>query len=71
MSAIKPGGDLFVANGNLRSVPTAERGWVNDDVDVKAMLAGEFETVRLGGFAREQTTDIIAEGTFWGAYRRG
>src|SRR5436853_1994768 len=55
-SAIKPGGDLFVANGNLRSVPTAEQGWVNDGVDVKAMLAGEFETVRLGGFAREQTT---------------
>ena len=70
-SAIKPGGDLFVANGNLRSVPTAEQGWVNDGLDVKAMLAGEFETVRLGGFAREQTTDIIAEGTFWGAYRRG
>jgi len=70
-SAIKPGGDLFVANGNLRSVPTAEQGWVNDGLDVKAMLAGEFETVRLGGFAREQTTEIIAEGTFWGAYRRG
>ena len=68
-SALKPGGDLFVANGNLRSVPTAEQGWVNDGLDIKAMLTGEFETVRLGGFVREKTTDIIAEGTFWGAYR--
>ena len=70
-SAIKPGGDLFVANGNVRSVPTAEQGWVNDGVDVKAMLAAEFETVRLGGFAAERTTEIIADGTVWGAYRRG
>jgi 2-polyprenyl-3-methyl-5-hydroxy-6-metoxy-1,4-benzoquinol methylase len=69
--AIKPGGDLFVANGNVRSVPTAEQGWVNDGLDIKAMLAGEFETVRLGGLTREKTTEIIAEGTFWGAYRRG
>lgn len=68
-SAMKPGGDLFVANGNLRSVPTAEQGWVNDGLDIKTMLAGEFETVRLGGFVPEKTTDIIAEGTFWGAYR--
>jgi len=69
-SALKPGGDLFVANGNLRSVPTAEQGWVNDGLDIKAMLAPEFEFLREGRFAREQTTEIIAEGTFWGAYRQ-
>lgn len=69
-SALKPGGDLFLANGNLRSVPTAEQGWVNDGVDIKAMVDAAFEPVREGRFVREQTTDIIAEGTFWSAYKR-
>jgi 2-polyprenyl-3-methyl-5-hydroxy-6-metoxy-1,4-benzoquinol methylase len=68
-SALRPGGDLFVANGNVRSVPTAESGWVNDGLDVKAMLAGEFVSVRDGQLARDKTTEIVAQGTFWGAYR--
>ena len=68
--ALKPGGDLFLANGNLRSVPTAEQGWVNDGVDIKAMVDAAFEPVREGRFVREKTTDIIAEGTFWTAYKR-
>lgn len=68
-SVIKPGGGLFVANGINRSIPTAEQGWVNDGIDVKAMLAGEFETIKLGGFESAKTTDIIAEGTYWGAFR--
>jgi 2-polyprenyl-3-methyl-5-hydroxy-6-metoxy-1,4-benzoquinol methylase len=69
-AALKPGGDLFVANGNVRSLPTAEQGWVNDGLDIKAMLDGEFEPIKDGRLAREKTTEIIAEGTFWGAYRR-
>ena len=68
-SALRPGGDLFVANGNTRSVPTAESGWENDGLDVKAMLAGEFASVRDGQLARDKTTEIVAQGTFWGAYR--
>ena len=68
--ALKPGGDLFLANGNLRSVPTAEQGWVNDGLDIKAMVGAAFEPVREGRFAREQTTDIIAEGTYWATYRQ-
>ena len=69
-SALKSGGDLFLANGNLRSVPTAEQGWVNDGLDIKALVSAEFEPVREGGFAAEQTTDIIAQGTYWGTYRQ-
>jgi 2-polyprenyl-3-methyl-5-hydroxy-6-metoxy-1,4-benzoquinol methylase len=68
-SALRPGGDLFVANGNVRSVPTAESGWVNDGLDIKAMLAGEFVSVRDGQLARDRTTEVVAQGTFWGAYR--
>jgi len=68
-AALKPGGDLFAINGNVRSIPTTEMGWVNDGLDIRSMLAAEFDLVRDGRPAREPTTDIIAEGTFWAAYR--
>ena len=69
-AALRPGGDLYAVNGNVRSIPTTEMGWVNDGLDIRAMLAAEFELVRDGRLAREKTTEIIAQGTFWGAYRR-
>jgi 2-polyprenyl-3-methyl-5-hydroxy-6-metoxy-1,4-benzoquinol methylase len=68
--ALKTDGDLFLANGNLRSVPTAEQGWVNDGLDIKAMVGAAFEPVREGRFMAEHTTDIIAEGTYWATYRQ-
>src|SRR5688572_17339142 len=69
-AALKPGGNLFAVNGNVRSIPTVEMGWVNDGLDIRSMLAAEFDLVRDGKLAREKTTDIIAEGTFWATYRR-
>jgi 2-polyprenyl-3-methyl-5-hydroxy-6-metoxy-1,4-benzoquinol methylase len=69
-AALKPGGNLFAVNGNVRSIPTVEMGWVNDGLDIRSMLSAEFQPVRAGRLARERTTDIIAEGTFWATYRR-
>src|SRR5215213_3946204 len=40
-AALKPGGDLFAINGNVRSIPTTEMGWVNDGLDIRSMLAAE------------------------------
>ena len=57
-------------NGNVRSIPTTEMGWVNDGLDIRSMLAAEFDLVRDGKLAREKTSDIIAEGTFWATYRQ-
>ena len=69
-SALRPGGQLFVANGNARSVPTAEQGWVNDGLDIKATLAEQLEPIRDGRLAREKTTESLANLTFWATYRR-
>jgi hypothetical protein len=69
-AALKPDGDLFAVNGNVRSIPTTEMGWVNDGLDIRSMLAAEFAPVRDGKLAREKTTDIIAAGTFWATYRQ-
>jgi 2-polyprenyl-3-methyl-5-hydroxy-6-metoxy-1,4-benzoquinol methylase len=68
--ALRPGGGLFVANGNMRSVPTAERGWFNDGLDIKEMLAGELEPLRDGRLAPEKTTESLANLTFWATFRR-
>ena len=63
-AALKPGGNLVIANGNVRSVPTAEKGCVNHPPQLKTMLAAKFEPAADGQLAREQTTEIIAQGTF-------
>lgn len=68
--ALRPGGGFFVTNGKARCVPTAEQGWINDGLDIKAMLAAEFEQREVGQLAREKTTGILADVAFWGAYRR-
>ncbi|MGB9365765.1 MAG: class I SAM-dependent methyltransferase [Xanthobacteraceae bacterium] len=68
-TAIQPDGQLFVVNGVFRSVPTLESGWVNDGLDVKAMLAAEFPLVREGKLAREKTTASLAAHAFWASYR--
>ncbi len=68
-NAIKPDGQLFVVNGVFRSVPTLESGWVNDGLDVKAMLAAEFPLVHEGKLAREKTTESLAAHAFWASYR--
>jgi len=68
-NALKPDGQLFVVNGVFRSVPTLESGWVNDGLDVKAMLAAEFPLVHEGKLAREKTTESLAVHAFWASYR--
>ena len=68
--AIKPGGPLFVVNGKRRAVPTVEEGWVDDGVDVKALLDERFEVQQNGHLLAAKTTPLIAEHTFWACYRR-
>jgi hypothetical protein len=67
--ALRPEGGLFVANGVMRSVPTTDRGWFNDGLDIKRMLASEFRAVHEGQLAREKTSEALATHTFWGLYR--
>jgi SAM-dependent methyltransferase len=67
--ALRPDGGLFVANGVLRSVPTTDRGWFNDGLDIKAMLAAEFPVIQEGKLAREKTTESLAAHAFWASYR--
>jgi len=68
--ALRPGGQLFVVNGFSRAIPTREKGWVNDGIDLRTLLDGQFSLVADGKLSAEHTTAIIAEHCFWASYRR-
>jgi cyclopropane fatty-acyl-phospholipid synthase-like methyltransferase len=64
-AALAPTGRLFVANSFRRCVPTRESGWVDDGLDIKALLAEEFDAVDEGQLASDKTTDFIKRTTYW------
>jgi SAM-dependent methyltransferase len=68
--ALKPGGGLFILNNDDRAVPTVERGWVSDGLDIKALLSQEFVLQSEGRPMREQTSAPIAELTYWAAFAK-
>jgi len=67
--ALKPGAGVFIVNNDHRAVPTVEQGWANDGIDIRAMLGAQFVPEASGRPVREQTSDSIAELTFWASFR--
>jgi SAM-dependent methyltransferase len=67
---LKAGAGLFVLNNNGRAVPTVERGWVNDRIDIKAILNKEFMVQEQGRLPLAKTVETIARVAFWASYRR-
>ena len=63
------GGSLFVVNDHRRIVPTKEAMWVNDGQDVRNMLLGSFDPVTVGALDREHIGDVIADASYWAAFR--
>lgn len=68
-AALKPGAPLFVVNNRGRAVPTTE-GWIDDGVDVRALLLERFELEEEGRLDPEPTTPAVAKHTFWARLRR-
>lgn len=68
--ALKPGGAFFVVNNTTRAVPALERPWVNDGIDMKAVLKGEFALRAEGNLAAETVTDIVSRNSFWASFRK-
>jgi SAM-dependent methyltransferase len=67
---LKAGGGLFILNNDDRAVPTVERGWVSDGLDIKALLSQEFVLQGEGRPVREQTSASIAELTYWASFQK-
>ena len=67
---LKPGAGLFILNNDYRVVPSVEKGWVNDEIDVKTMLQKQFVLEKEGRLSPERTSEALARNTFWASYRQ-
>ena len=68
--ALVSGGDLFLVNQRSRAVPTVELGWVDDGVDIYALLKEEFRQRSRGSLPAEHTTKNVSRLASWAAFRR-
>jgi SAM-dependent methyltransferase len=67
--AIKPGGSLFVMNNLHRAVPTLEKGWANDGIDIRKTLSNTFALHAEQVLASPLVPPALSGITFWAAYR--
>lgn len=67
---LKPGGMLAVVNNKHRSVPTKEKAWASDGVDVRALLNERFGEVNEGALEPSVVTPQLSANTYWAVYRR-
>jgi len=68
--SLRGGGRFFIVNNTNRRVPTRERAWVDDGIDVRAML-GEYFTLREQGVPADHVTPSnLRNVVFWGCYQR-
>ena len=68
--AVKPAGELFIMNNIYRAVPTKERAWVNDGLDMKELLKERFTLRQEGIPADEITPRDLRDIIFWATYDR-
>jgi SAM-dependent methyltransferase len=64
-----PGAKMFVVNNVTRVVPTLERGWANDGIDIQKLIKDVgFEELEIGSLDPEVVPRALSEATFWGLY---
>ncbi|HTQ77305.1 MAG TPA: class I SAM-dependent methyltransferase [Burkholderiales bacterium] len=66
--ALKAGGQLFLVNMRWRAVPTVAHGWFDDGLDIREMLAAEFDLRESGGLLPERTTPAVAASSYWACF---
>lgn len=66
--SLSPDARIFILNNIWRAVPTAEKAWVNDGIDIKAMLAKKFALLQDGRLPADKTTESLAQIHFWAAF---
>jgi len=68
--ALRPGAAFFLLNNVYRAVPTREKAWVNDGLDIKAMVGEHFAKQREGIPPLEKTPKDLVGIVFWAAYQK-
>jgi SAM-dependent methyltransferase len=67
--ALAPKGRLFVVNNHLRAVPTNE-GWVNDGIDVRALLNSRFALTEEGVPLDDKMAPKLHGKVFWASFQK-
>ncbi len=67
--ALAPESRLFVVNNHLRAVPTNE-GWVNDGIDVRALLNNRFKMTEEGAPLDDKMAPKLHGKVFWASFRK-
>jgi SAM-dependent methyltransferase len=67
---LKPGAEFFLLNNMYRAVPTREKAWVNDGLDIKTMVGERFAIRREGIPPLEKTPKDLVGIIFWAAYKK-
>jgi len=63
-------GNLFVVNQRSRAIPTVELGWIDDGIDVYALLRDTFRQRTRGALPSQHTTPNVSRNASWATYRR-
>ena len=66
--ALVSDGGLFVVNQRRRAVPTVELGWIDDGIDVYALLRETFRQRTRGSLPAEHTTRNVSRKSSWATY---
>ena len=66
---LKPGGKLFVVNNVRRVVPITD-GWIDDGVDVRAVLGEFFTEIECGQLNDNIAPETFRQNTFWAIYQK-
>jgi SAM-dependent methyltransferase len=67
-SALKKNGGLYVLNNNVSAVPT-NKGWVNDGVNIRALLEQTFSVLSYSRLPVTATVPMVSENTFIAQFR--
>lgn len=68
-NSLKSNGRVFVVNDHRRIVPTREAMWVNDGVDVRAVLKDGFDEAAFGNLDPDVMGAPIADASYWATFR--
>ncbi len=68
--ALTADGGLFVVNQRSRAVPTVELVWIDDGIDVYALLRETFRQRTRGSLPAEHTARNVSRNSSSATYRR-
>jgi SAM-dependent methyltransferase len=69
-AGLRSGGRLAMVNMKSRAVPTVEKPWAGDGVDVRQLLGERFTVREEGVLDTAVVGQLISDVSFWGVYDR-